>query len=315
MEMTEQERQSKMLQRQIEAMKKLESSSARSKSSCAAGGEAASEDSENIQEIEDGEEESEDGEDYEDFDDDDLQGIEGGHDDADLVDEQAASGARVANHPQKTAPASVPSAQPRHVRQAAPIARGTVAFSLCSKTLGTHSGAGSKPAAVFGSDGSSDDGECEAAASASTAKRQLSAVERIASEIQEKKRREDAPKVINMRGEKFKRKENWLAEGIVVKIMDKELGDGRFYKAKAYVRSLFSSFVAEVKTIESSQVIKIDQRDLETVLPSVTAVFGIAFCSSALLISLPFPAGWWPRNNCQWSALWCERHAAGHSCS
>jgi hypothetical protein len=55
--------------------------------------------------------------------------------------------------------------------------------------------------------------------------------------------------------------------------MDKELGDGQFFKAKAYVRSLLSPFIAEVKTIESSHVIKIDQRDLETVLPAVRPVF------------------------------------------
>jgi hypothetical protein len=57
--------------------------------------------------------------------------------------------------------------------------------------------------------------------------------------------------------------------------MDKELAGGQFYKAKAYVRSLVSSFIAEVKTVESSHVIKIDQRDLETVLPAVRPAFAI----------------------------------------
>jgi hypothetical protein len=273
MEMTEQDRQGKMLQRQIEAMKKLEAC-ARSKRACAAaGGDAAGEDSENVQEAEDGEEDSEHEDDYQDFDDDDLEGMEDGQDHEEPADEQASSGARVATQPQKVVPAIHTSAPPKPSKHNAPIARGTVAFSLSSKAAGARGGTRSNPGAVFGSDGSSDDGDCQVAPSAFAAKRHMSAVERIASEIQEKKRREDLPKVINMRDEKFKRRENWLAEGITVKIMDKELGDGQFFKAKAYVRSLLSPFIAEVKTIESSHVIKIDQRDLETVLPAVRPVF------------------------------------------
>jgi hypothetical protein len=278
MELTEQERQSKMLQRQIEAMKKLESS-ARSRSACATGGEASADGAEDVQTTEDEERVSEDGDGYEDFDDDDLNGIEGGQEDEELVHDHASSGAPLVTQHEKSAVAIHTSVQPKPSKHLALIPRGTVAFSLTSKAAVTHSGSGSKPGAVFGSDGSSDDGECEAAPAASTSKRQMSAVERIASEIQEKKRREDVPSVINMRGEKFKRRENWLVEGIVVKIMDKELGGGQFYKAKAHVRSLVSSFIAEVKTLESSHVIKIDQRDLETVLPAVRpGIWNCRFC-------------------------------------
>jgi hypothetical protein len=311
MELTEQERQSKMLQRQIEAMKKLESSSVRSKGACAVGGEAADEDAVENHQGEDEEGESEDGGGYQDFDDDDLEGLEGGDEDEEADGELALTGARSALQPQKKASADT-SMQSKPLKHAAPIARGTVAFSLSSKAQGVLSS--SKTGAVFGSDDSSDDdGECAVAPAASTAKRQMSAVERIATEIQEKKRREELPKVINMRDEKFKRRENWLAEGIVVKIMDKELGDGRFYKTKAYVRSLLSSFIAEVKLVESSHVIKIDQRDLETVLPAVSLGFGIAPIVSSLLFSLLVAAGWWPRDNGEWSALWTEGLSAGDS--
>jgi hypothetical protein len=271
MELTEQERQAKMLQRQIDAMKKLESSSHRVRGGCSAGGGAAGEDGGEI-EVEDEEEDSEEGDGYEDFDDDDLEGIEGREEDEEFVGDHASSGVRSATEPPKAASAIDTSVQVKPSKRVAPIARGTVAFSLLSKTPAAS--CASKPGAVFGSDDSSDgDDDAAAAPAASAAKRQMSAVERIASEIQEKKRREEAPKVINMRDEKFKRRENWLAEGIVVKIMDKELGDGRFYKAKAHVRSLLSAFVAEVKLIESSHVIKIDQRDLETVLPAVRLAF------------------------------------------
>jgi DNA/RNA-binding protein KIN17 len=261
MEMTEQDRQSKMLQRQLEAMKKLES---RSKGACAAGG-GAKEDAETFEDAAEEEEDSEGRDDYEDFDDDDLEVMKVRLEGEEAIGEQGSSGLPSGPEPQATVDTSVRSKTLKHV---APIARGTVAFSLSSKASAAHSGSGSKQSALFGSDDSSDD-DVDSAPAAPAAKRQMSAVERIASEIQEKKRREDVPKVINMRDEKFKRRENWLAEGIVVKIMDKELGDGRFYKAKAHVRSLLSSFIAEVKLVESSHVIKIDQRDLETVLPAV----------------------------------------------
>lgn len=259
--MTEQDRQSKMLQRQLEAMKKLES---RSKGACAAGG-GAKEDAETFEDAAEEEEDSEGRDDYEDFDDDDLEVMKVRLEGEEAIGEQGSSGLPSGPEPQATVDTSVRSKTLKHV---APIARGTVAFSLSSKASAAHSGSGSKQSALFGSDDSSDD-DVDSAPAAPAAKRQMSAVERIASEIQEKKRREDVPKVINMRDEKFKRRENWLAEGIVVKIMDKELGDGRFYKAKAHVRSLLSSFIAEVKLVESSHVIKIDQRDLETVLPAV----------------------------------------------
>ncbi len=281
--MTEQERQSKMLQRQIEALKKLESSSVRSKGVSAEGGEAAIEVTRNIEDAEHEEEDSDFEDDYEDFDDDDLEeGLEVSQGDGCTIGDHASSGLPTESQAQTVAETS---ARCKPLKPIVPIARGTVAFSLSSKASGVCSSSGSKLGDMFGSDGSSDDDvACAAVPAASTAKRQMSAVERIASEIQDKKRREEQPKVINMRDEKFKRRENWLAEGIVVKIMDKELGEGRFYKAKAYVRSLLSSFIAEVKLVESSHVIKIDQRDLETVLPAVrpgnnfVLPFGLNLC-------------------------------------
>ena len=113
MELTEQERQSKMLQRQIEAMKKLESSSVRSKGACAVGGEAADEDGVENDQGEDEEGESEDGRGYEDFDDDDLEGLEGGDEDEDADGELALTGARSALQPQKRHPQTLLCSQSR----------------------------------------------------------------------------------------------------------------------------------------------------------------------------------------------------------
>eukprot|EP00164_Ancoracysta_twista_P007829 GFYU01011194.1.p1 GENE.GFYU01011194.1~~GFYU01011194.1.p1 ORF type:complete len:428 (-),score=140.75 GFYU01011194.1:154-1437(-) len=66
-----------------------------------------------------------------------------------------------------------------------------------------------------------------------------------------------------------KKKDYWLMEGIVVKIMNKKLKDGKYYKQKGYVRKVIDKYVGEVKLLEGSSVIKLDQDDLETVIPVV----------------------------------------------
>ena len=62
----------------------------------------------------------------------------------------------------------------------------------------------------------------------------------------------------------------WLAEGIVVKIMSKALkGDG-FYKEKARVRKVVSQggrFLGEIEHLKTGAVLRVDQADLETVIP------------------------------------------------
>jgi DNA/RNA-binding protein KIN17 len=66
--------------------------------------------------------------------------------------------------------------------------------------------------------------------------------------------------------------ENWLLENIQVKIITHTLGDGKFFKAKGKVTSLVNEYVAfvQVTNLDSTTVtIKIDQDDLQTVLPSI----------------------------------------------
>eukprot|EP00475_Leptophrys_vorax_P044165 TRINITY_DN8737_c0_g1_i1.p1 TRINITY_DN8737_c0_g1~~TRINITY_DN8737_c0_g1_i1.p1 ORF type:complete len:388 (-),score=100.93 TRINITY_DN8737_c0_g1_i1:25-1167(-) len=63
----------------------------------------------------------------------------------------------------------------------------------------------------------------------------------------------------------------WVTPGIVVKILNEEIGDGKYYKMKALVVGVEHGFVAEVKLLKTEEpiVLKLDQTDLETVLPAL----------------------------------------------
>ncbi|CAM9311570.1 unnamed protein product [Choristocarpus tenellus] len=61
----------------------------------------------------------------------------------------------------------------------------------------------------------------------------------------------------------------WLRPGIVVKVLNKKVGEGRYYKRKAVVRKVVERYVAEVKIIDEGDRLRVDQDDLETVIPAV----------------------------------------------
>lgn len=67
--------------------------------------------------------------------------------------------------------------------------------------------------------------------------------------------------------EKANRKDYWLTEGIVVKIVTKSLGD-KFYKRKAIVERVIDKYGAEVRIVDEKIKLKLDQNHLETVVPS-----------------------------------------------
>ncbi|KAH3819070.1 hypothetical protein DPMN_120800, partial [Dreissena polymorpha] len=67
--------------------------------------------------------------------------------------------------------------------------------------------------------------------------------------------------------EKKNRKDYWLHEGIVVKVISKKLGD-KYYKKKGYVKSVQDVYGAIIKMIDSGDKIKVDQSHVETVLPA-----------------------------------------------
>ncbi|KAL5290487.1 KIN family protein [Megaselia abdita] len=68
--------------------------------------------------------------------------------------------------------------------------------------------------------------------------------------------------------EKQNRKDYWLAEGIVVKFVDRSLGE-KFYKQKAVVREVIDKYQAKIKFLETGEKVKVDQSHLETVIPAL----------------------------------------------
>lgn len=67
--------------------------------------------------------------------------------------------------------------------------------------------------------------------------------------------------------EKLNRKDYWLHEGIMVKIVTKKLGE-KYYKKKAVVKEVVDLYRAVIKLIDSGDKMKVDQSHLETVIPA-----------------------------------------------
>ena len=64
----------------------------------------------------------------------------------------------------------------------------------------------------------------------------------------------------------------WLASGIIVKVLNKKVGAGKYYKKKGEVVRIEDDYVATVELrLSSGKVakLKVDQDDLETVVPAI----------------------------------------------
>ncbi|PWA35992.1 DNA/RNA-binding protein Kin17, conserved region [Artemisia annua] len=72
--------------------------------------------------------------------------------------------------------------------------------------------------------------------------------------------------------ERNNRKDYWLCEGIVVKVMSKDLADKGYYKQKGVVRKVIDKYVGEIEMIESKHKLRVDQEELETVIPQIGGV-------------------------------------------
>lgn len=70
------------------------------------------------------------------------------------------------------------------------------------------------------------------------------------------------------RKELANRRENWLAEGIVVKVSAKRLGDS-VHKRKGVVTELIDDFTAMVRILNGGPLVKLDQTNCETVIPGL----------------------------------------------
>ncbi|PNF42688.1 DNA/RNA-binding protein KIN17 [Cryptotermes secundus] len=68
--------------------------------------------------------------------------------------------------------------------------------------------------------------------------------------------------------ERINRKDYWLVEGIVVKVMAKCLGD-KYHRKKGVVTGVPDKCVATVCMLDSGHKLKLDQEHLETVIPAI----------------------------------------------
>ncbi|CAH0487408.1 unnamed protein product [Peronospora farinosa] len=86
------------------------------------------------------------------------------------------------------------------------------------------------------------------------------------------------------------RKENWITTGIVVKVTNKKVGDGQYYKCKGVVKNVEDKFCASVELLDSGDILRLDQDDLETVIPKpgrkVKIVNGLGRGCTAKLLNI-----------------------------
>lgn len=59
----------------------------------------------------------------------------------------------------------------------------------------------------------------------------------------------------------------WIIEGILVKMINKEVGDGSFHGKKGKILKVLDGYGARVQMIDSKAVLEVDQDDLQTVIP------------------------------------------------
>lgn len=69
--------------------------------------------------------------------------------------------------------------------------------------------------------------------------------------------------------ERVNRKDYWVCEGIIVKVMSKALAEKGYYKQKGVVKKVIDKYVGEIEMLESKHVLRVDQQELETVIPQI----------------------------------------------
>ncbi|KAK3020400.1 hypothetical protein RJ639_045705 [Escallonia herrerae] len=75
--------------------------------------------------------------------------------------------------------------------------------------------------------------------------------------------------------ERNNRKDYWLCEGIVVKVMSEALAEKGYFKQKGVIRRVIDKYVGEIEMLESKHVLRVDQAELETVLPQIGGIVRI----------------------------------------
>jgi DNA/RNA-binding protein KIN17 len=59
----------------------------------------------------------------------------------------------------------------------------------------------------------------------------------------------------------------WLVEGIIIKVMSKALKEHGYYKQKGTILRVIDTYIGEIEMLSSGDVVRVDQAELETVIP------------------------------------------------
>ncbi|XP_004344284.1 KIN protein [Capsaspora owczarzaki ATCC 30864] len=105
---------------------------------------------------------------------------------------------------------------------------------------------------------SSNGSSSSSSSSSGAQKRKISALDEIMAAEQEAKQHNKSARI-----------ENWIVVGLVVRIINKSLSNGQYYKQKGIVVAVSNKFVADVQVLDSDDVLRLDQEHLETVLPAL----------------------------------------------
>jgi DNA/RNA-binding protein KIN17 len=183
--------------------------------------------------------------------------------------------------------AAAAAAAPSELVRDAGAAGISLAVPLSSRSSGSGSGSAKRArtsalSAAFSDDDSDEPYSKKAAPSAAAAAAAAAAPKKSALEAlmeQDSKRqaataaaatqKADADSSSSSKKQSSERLPNWLHTGIVVKVMNKKVGGGKYYKQKAVVRRVIEDYVAEVKMLDCNDKLRVDQDQLETVIPAV----------------------------------------------
>ena len=130
-----------------------------------------------------------------------------------------------------------------------------------SGTSGANASSGNRTAPAFLPSSSSASSSGGGGGGGAGGKRKVSMVESL---MKQDAKQKQASLALD---DKSQRKDYWLHPGIIVKIMNKKLMGGRYYKAKAEVKQVKERYIAVLETLDGGDVLRMDQDDLETVVP------------------------------------------------
>lgn len=165
-------------------------------------------------------------------------------------------------------------------KEKAEFASGKVAFALGGSKFGAGNGKekGERSKVVFEEDGEGEKVKKKAKLDGGGGKGSGgSALEELMKEEEKVK-------------ERVNRKDYWLCEGIIVKVMSKKLADKGYYKKKGVVKKVLDKYVGEIEMLDTKHLLRVDQVELETVIPQigglVRIVNGAYRGSNARLLSI-----------------------------